>query len=158
MRMRIRLLGAATSKLVCSVSHMKYNSLLYDKLDHHISQCSAKKFLQSSLRTAGLDQQLLDILSDESRYNRALDSFAQSTNTNESWSLSIDSQIEKKLSQVLTNKEKEEWSIKAVGLICFVFPRKLRWKSPSNSGATIPWYAHLVLYMCQLYCLLLQSV
>ena len=76
---------------------------------------------------AGLDQQLIDILSNQTRLDYALESFDKSEGTNETCIISLNGQLQIRLSQSLSDQAKEEWSIKAIKWICFVFPRNERW-------------------------------
>jgi hypothetical protein len=74
---------------------------------------------------AGLDQQLNDILSDESRINRALNSLVKSAGMNGPSTYSLDSQSEDRLSQILENEGNDKWPIKTLGLVGFVFPQRV---------------------------------
>jgi hypothetical protein len=73
----------------------------------------------------GLDQQLNDILSDESRINRALTSLVKSAGMNGPSTYSLDSQSEDRLSQILENEGNDKWPIKTLGLVGFVFPQRV---------------------------------
>ena len=78
---------------------------------------------------AGLDQYLLDILSDTDRRMQAIDPFVKSNATNGSLALSLESHFQSRISQLLDDQEKEKWSIEALKWICFVFPRDQLWES-----------------------------
>ncbi len=76
---------------------------------------------------AGLDQQLVDLLSDETRLTQAIDKLEplvkRNMSTEGSWTCSIHSQLKLRLSQSLSEWTKDEWAIKFLKWICFVFPR-----------------------------------
>ncbi|PVH90945.1 hypothetical protein DM02DRAFT_664503 [Periconia macrospinosa] len=81
---------------------------------------------------AGLDQPLVDILSDRDRLLqtiRALEPFVKSSTTNGSRTFSLQSQFQSRISQFLNDQDKEKWSIKALKWVCFVFPRDELWES-----------------------------
>ena len=98
---------------------------------------------------AGLDQQLIDILSNENRLHRVFDSFIQSPGENGSKIRSLDSQLKNKLPQFLNNEEKGKWSIEALRWVCFVFPRQGLWEPPSVHGATVRLLVSLLNYALQ---------
>jgi len=83
---------------------------------------------------AGLDQRLVDLLSDETRLTRAIDKLEPLVKRNMSaegsWTCSIHSQLKSKLSQSLSECTRDEWAIKFLKWICFIFPRD---QFPSDS-------------------------
>jgi hypothetical protein len=76
---------------------------------------------------AGLDQRLVDLLSDETRLTQTIHKLEPlvklNTSSKGSWTCSIDNQLKIKLSQSLSEWTREEWAIKFLKWICFVFPR-----------------------------------
>jgi tetratricopeptide (TPR) repeat protein len=83
----------------------------------------------------GLDPQLIDILSNEIRFNKVLNTLPSLTETDGSRSLDYQLQIE--LSQVLADEEKEKWHIKALQLVSFMFPRHVLWESCPTYATTV---------------------
>ena len=81
-------------------------------------------------REGGLDQQLVDILSDSSRLNQAMQELDLAvkitTSTNRLKTYSLGSQIQ--VTQGLPDLEREEWTIRAFKWVCFVFPRDRVWE------------------------------
>jgi tetratricopeptide (TPR) repeat protein len=67
---------------------------------------------------AGLDQQLIIILADTETLDRTLDLFVKCGTL-----YSLGNQLQANISQFLSDQAKTEWAIRALTLICFVFPR-----------------------------------
>lgn len=86
---------------------------------------------------AGLDQQLLDILSDTDRFNQTIEPFVESNTTNGSWTFSLKTHFQLRISQFLSDQEKEKWTIKALKWICFVFPRDQLWESQPSYASVV---------------------
>ena len=80
----------------------------------------------------GLDQRLVNLLSDESRLIQTIQKLDPliklNTSTNGAWTCSLDNQLQIKLSQSLAGHVREEWSLKVLKWICFVFPRDRVWE------------------------------
>ncbi len=73
---------------------------------------------------AGLDQQLVDLLSDDAQLTQALQQLDPVIKTDHEMSMySFEDGLQHKLSQFLSSHVQEEWSLKALKLITFVFPR-----------------------------------
>ena len=70
---------------------------------------------------AGLDPQLVEILATENRLSEALTFFDKSPDASQPWTITRDIQIH--LPKILTEREKEKWSIEALNWVCFAFPR-----------------------------------
>ena len=86
---------------------------------------------------AGLDQRLLDVLSDTERRKQAIDPFVKSDTTKGTWALSLESHFQSRISQLLDDQEKEKWSIEAFKWICFVFPRDQLWESQPSFTSVV---------------------
>ncbi len=86
---------------------------------------------------AGLDQHLLDILSDTDRRMQGIEPFVKSNTTNCSWALSLESHFQSRISQLLSVQENEKWSIEALKWICFVFPRDQLWESQPSFASVV---------------------
>lgn len=83
--------------------------------------------IQITALEAGLDQQLVSLLLDETRLTRAIVKLEplvkRNISTEGSWTCSIHRQLKLKLSQSLSEWTRDEWAIKFLKWICFVFPR-----------------------------------
>jgi hypothetical protein len=81
---------------------------------------------------AGLDQRLVNLLSDETRLIqtiRKLDPLSKlSTSTNGPWSCSVANSSKTNLCRSVTEHARGEWSLKILNWICFVFPRDRFWE------------------------------
>ncbi|KAH8587626.1 hypothetical protein B0O99DRAFT_677972 [Bisporella sp. PMI_857] len=92
---------------------------------------------QMTALEAGLDQQFVDLLSDETRLTQTihkLDPLLKlNTSTKGSWTCSIQSELKIKLSQSLNEWTREEWAIKLLKWICFTFPRDQFPSDPDQS-------------------------
>jgi hypothetical protein len=77
---------------------------------------------------AGLDQQLLDIVSDTNRLNQILGLLVKLNPPDGCHTFSLESQLQGKISHFLSDEERAQWSMKALVLVCFVFPRDQLWE------------------------------
>jgi hypothetical protein len=84
---------------------------------------------------ANLDQHLVAILSNSDRFVQALDRIQDGGTVNET---------DTRLLQHLSKEAKEQWSIKALGWICFIFPCHEVWEHfPSYTSVVRSLYPHL---------------
>jgi hypothetical protein len=82
--------------------------------------------------TAGLDQRLVSLLSDETRLIQTIQELDPTSNLSTSmtsaWSCQVKYSLTIKLCQSLSKQARREWSLKLLSWICFVFPRDQFWE------------------------------
>jgi len=98
---------------------------------------------------AGLDQQLLNILSDTDQLIQSVEPFVESDITNDSRAYTLKSYLQTKISQTLNDQEHKRWNIKALKWICFVFPRDQLWESRPSYAAAVKFLLPALIHTLQ---------